>query len=171
MEHNRISLIYYICDAMRASTESGTLNKNSVENNSSVEYSKISRYDEYTSLVMRWSNSAGTKAGDTKIFYKNSGDYRLLEADGNGGYVEIARGTYKKVVRFMEDYLEKMIGAFVGILKNLGFSKEEVMGIGAFVGENEQMMTEIVDRLEEKQFKVTTQEAMNIIAQVIKETR
>ena len=71
----------------------------------------------------------------------------------------------------MEDYLEKMIGAFVGILKNLGFSKEEVMGIGAFVGENEQMMTEIVDRLEEKQFKVTTQEAMNIIAQVIKETQ
>lgn len=46
---------------------------------------------------MQWSNSAGTKAGDTKIFYKNSGDYRLLEADGNGGYVEIARGTYKKV--------------------------------------------------------------------------
>lgn len=71
----------------------------------------------------------------------------------------------------MEDYLEKMIGAFVGILKNLGFSKEEVMGIGAFVGENEQMMTEIVDRLEEKQFKVTTQEAMNIIAQVIEETQ
>lgn len=71
----------------------------------------------------------------------------------------------------MEDYLEKMIGAFVGILKNLGFSKEEVIGIGAFVGENEQMMTEIVDRLEEKQFKVTTQEAMNIIAQVIEETQ
>ena len=71
----------------------------------------------------------------------------------------------------MEDYLGKMIGAFVGILKNLGFSKEEVIGIGAFVGENEQMMTEIVDRLEEKQFKVTTQEAMNIIAQVIKETQ
>lgn len=84
-------------DAMRASTESGTLNKNSVENNIGVEYSKRSRYDEYTSLVMQWSNSAGTKAGDTKIFYKNSGDYRLLEADGNGGYVEIARGTYKKV--------------------------------------------------------------------------
>lgn len=71
----------------------------------------------------------------------------------------------------MEDYLEKMIGAFVGILKNLGFSKEEVMGIGAFVGENEQMMSEIVDRLEEKQFKVTTQEAMNIIGQVIEENR
>lgn len=97
MEHNRISLIYYICDAMRASTESGTLNKNSVENNSGVEYSKRSRYDEYTSLVMQWSNSAGTKAGDAKIFYKNSGDYRLLKADGNGGYVEIARGTYMKV--------------------------------------------------------------------------
>ena len=91
-------------DAMRASTESGTLNKNSVENNSGVEYSKRSRYDEYTSLVMQWSNSAGTKAGDTKIFYKNSGDYRLLEADENGGYVEIARGTYKKV----RDYCERL---------------------------------------------------------------
>ncbi|MGN1479535.1 MAG: hypothetical protein ACI4XH_07200, partial [Acutalibacteraceae bacterium] len=62
-----------------------------------MEYSKRSRYDEYTSLVMQWSNSAATKVGDSKIFCKKAGDYRLLKADGEGGYVEIARGNYRKV--------------------------------------------------------------------------
>lgn len=67
--------------------------------------------------------------------------------------------------------MEKMIYSFVGILKNLGLSKEEVMGIGAFLGENERMMVEIVDLLEEQNFKTTHQETMNIIGQVIKKNQ
>ena len=48
--------------------------------------------------------------------------------------------------------------------------QEEIMGVIAII-KTEEQMDKIVDRLEEKQFKVTTQEAMNIIAQVIEETR
>lgn len=68
----------------------------------------------------------------------------------------------------MNEYTEKKIMAFMRILTKLGLNKDEVCGICSFL-ETEEMMIEMLDRLEAKDFKMTPQEAMNICAGVIKE--
>ena len=68
----------------------------------------------------------------------------------------------------MNEYTRKKIGAFMGILKKLGLQKEEIFAISSLM-KTEEMMLEIVDRLEAKDFKLTPQETMNICGQVIKE--
>ena len=70
----------------------------------------------------------------------------------------------------LDEKLTEIERIFIRILDNLGLSVEEIMGVIAII-KTEEQMDKIVDRLEEKQFKVTTQEAMNIIAQVIKENQ
>lgn len=70
----------------------------------------------------------------------------------------------------LDEELTEIERIFIRILDNLGLNVEEIMGVIAII-KTEEQMDKIVDRLEEKQFKVPTQEAMNIIAQVIKETR
>ena len=70
----------------------------------------------------------------------------------------------------LDEKLTEIERIFIRILDNLGLSVEEIMGVIAII-KTEEQMDKIVDRLEEKQFKVTTQEAMNIIAQVIEETQ
>lgn len=70
--------------------------KSSIDTERSVKYSNKTRYDEFTSLVMQWAYSASTEVGDTKIFANKSGKFSLFEKTENG-YIEIARGNYKKV--------------------------------------------------------------------------
>ena len=68
----------------------------------------------------------------------------------------------------MNEYTKKKIMAFMRILTKIGLEKEQVLGICSFL-KTEEMMLEMIDRLEEKDFKVTPQEAMNICCAVIKE--
>ncbi|MBQ8782206.1 MAG: hypothetical protein IJZ57_00330 [Clostridia bacterium] len=157
-------------DALRSNTVIGTQGENTVETDGGMEYSKRSYYDEYTSLVMRWANSAGTKEGDTKIFCKKSGDYRLLEADGNGGTIEITRGNYKKVSAIYERLYRKKLTHFMGMLSACGLSKEEIFATCSEM-KTEKMMLDIADKLEKKYPNLTPQETMNIIGQVIKENQ
>lgn len=100
-------------DALRTSKEKGTANGTQgevdVDNSDSVVYSKrqqtkkkSSVYKEYDSLAMRWANKAVRKKGDIGVISNEGKDFRLLEADGNGGFVELARGNYKKVSAIYE---------------------------------------------------------------------
>lgn len=57
---------------------------------------------------MRWANEADRTEGDTKVFCKNGRDFRLLEADGNGGFVELARGNYRKVAELYDEIKEEV---------------------------------------------------------------
>ena len=68
----------------------------------------------------------------------------------------------------MTEYMEKKIEAFMSILIQLGLDADSVMGISSMM-DNEDMMIEIVDRLEAKDFKVSPQETLNICGQVIEE--
>lgn len=54
----------------------------------------------------------------------------------------------------------------MGILKSLGVDKEQILGICTML-ETEDMMLEMVDKLEEKNFDLTPQETVNICYQVI----
>ena len=121
-------------NALRSSTAIGTQGENAVETDSKKEYSKRSYYNEYDSLVMRWANSAGTKEGDTKIFCKKSGDYRLLEADGNGGTVEIARGNYKKVSAIYERGIREADRSLHRNLEEYGLDERRHNGYRSFRG-------------------------------------
>ena len=69
----------------------------------------------------------------------------------------------------MNDYTAKKIQAFMGILKHCGLKKEEIFGIVSMM-KTEEMVQEIVNQLESKDFKTTPQETMNICGQVIKES-
>lgn len=106
-------------DALRKSKEKGTANGTQgevdVDNSDSVVYSKrqqtkkkSSVYNEYDSLAMKWANEADRAEGDTKVFCKNGRDFRLLEADGNGGFVELARGNYRKVAELYDEIEEEV---------------------------------------------------------------
>lgn len=66
---------------------------------------------------------------------------------------------------------DEQIIAFMGILKKLGLTKVEICGLSSLINESDEMLLEIVDRLEVKDFKLTPQETMNICAQVIKENQ
>lgn len=68
----------------------------------------------------------------------------------------------------MNKHTEEQLTRFMGILKALKVPKEQIFGICSFL-KTEDMMLEMLDRLEAKDFKMTPQEAMNICAGVIEE--
>ena len=68
----------------------------------------------------------------------------------------------------MNKHTEEQLTRFMGILKALGVDKEQIFGICSLL-ETEDMMLEIVDRLESREFQLTPQETMNICGGVIKE--
>lgn len=126
-------------DALRTSKEKGTANGTQgevdVDNSDSVVYSKrqqtkkkSSVYKEYDSLAMRWANEADRAEGDTKIFCKNGRDFRLLEADGNGGFVELARGNYKKVSAIYERSIRETDSSIRRDIEAYGLNKRRHNG-------------------------------------------
>ena len=66
----------------------------------------------------------------------------------------------------LNNYTREKIGAFIQILKSLGVEKEQIRGVCGML-ETEDMMHEILDRLEAEGFKTTPQETMNICGEVI----
>ena len=68
----------------------------------------------------------------------------------------------------MNAHTEKQLTRFMGILKALGLTKDEILGICAFL-DTEDMMLEMVDRLEARDFKLTPKETMDICYQVMVE--
>ena len=70
----------------------------------------------------------------------------------------------------MNKHTETQLMRFMGILKALGLTKEEILGICSTL-KTENMMIEMVNRMEAKNFKLTPRETMNICGQVIKENR
>ena len=70
----------------------------------------------------------------------------------------------------MNEYTSNKIRAFMHILKELGLNKTEICGICSLL-KTEEMLQEMLNRLESKEFKTTPQETMNICSQVIKENK
>ena len=68
----------------------------------------------------------------------------------------------------MNDYTQLQMMRFMGILKAMKLTKDQVLGICSFM-KKEEMVTEILQRLKEKKFKTNPQETMNICTAVIKE--
>ena len=68
----------------------------------------------------------------------------------------------------MNEYTKEKLEAFMQILIKLGLSKDQVCGICSSL-KTEDMMLEMLDRLEERDFKLTPQETINICCAVIKE--
>lgn len=73
-----------------------SLNKSDIDTAESVKYSNRTKYNEFSSLVMQWANSASTEIGDVKIFARKSDDFHLFEKTEDG-CIEITSGKYKKV--------------------------------------------------------------------------
>ena len=67
----------------------------------------------------------------------------------------------------MNEHTEKQLIEFMSILKALKLSKIEILGICSML-ETEDMLFEMLDKMEEKDFKLTPQETMNICGGVIK---
>ena len=68
----------------------------------------------------------------------------------------------------MSEPTERQMKAMVGILKKLGLTWYEVEGIITFINSQE-ILLEMVDRLEVKDFKLTPRETVNICGQVLEE--
>lgn len=68
----------------------------------------------------------------------------------------------------MNKHTEDQLRRFMGILRALEVPKDQIFGICSFL-ETEEMMLEMVRRLEERDFKVTPQETINICCGVIEE--
>ena len=67
----------------------------------------------------------------------------------------------------MNEHTEKQITTFMRILIALGLNETEILGICAML-KTEDMLFEMLDKMEEKDFKLTPQETMNICGGVIK---
>ena len=67
----------------------------------------------------------------------------------------------------MREPTEKQYIEFMSILKSLKLSKIEILGICSML-ETEDMLFEMLDKMKEKDFKLTPQETMNICGGVIK---
>ena len=67
----------------------------------------------------------------------------------------------------MNRYTEEQLTRFMGILKALKLTKEEIFGICTFM-KTEEMMMEVLEEMEKKDFKLTKQEIMNIVGEVVK---
>ena len=66
----------------------------------------------------------------------------------------------------MREPTEKQYIEFMSILKALKLSKIEILGICSML-ETEDMLFEMLDKMKEKDFKLTPQETMNICGGVI----
>ena len=67
----------------------------------------------------------------------------------------------------MNEHTEKQLIEFMSILKALKLSKIEILGICSML-KTEDMLFEMLDKMKEKDFKLTPQETMNICGGVIK---
>lgn len=67
----------------------------------------------------------------------------------------------------MNQHTFNQITRFMGVLKNFDLTKDEIFMITSMM-QTEDMMLEVVDGLEEKDFKATNQEVMNIVGKVVK---
>ena len=67
----------------------------------------------------------------------------------------------------MNRHTEEQLTRFMGILKALKLTKEEIFGICTFM-KTEEMMMEVLEEMEKKDFKLTKQEIMNIVGEVVK---
>lgn len=70
----------------------------------------------------------------------------------------------------MNEYTRNKIEAFMEVLIELGLEKDQVCGICSMM-KTEEMMLEILDRLEVREFKLTPQETLNICGDVIEENQ
>ena len=70
----------------------------------------------------------------------------------------------------MNEYTRNKIEAFMEVLIELGLEKDHVCGICSMM-KTEEMMLEILDRLEAREFKLTPQETLNICGKVIMENQ
>lgn len=85
------------------STKNGTDTKKPLETVNTKRYNKSTKYDEYNSLVYQWSYSTSTQPGDMRIFNNKGKDFRLLQAIGDGSYVEMAKGSFEKVASIYDE--------------------------------------------------------------------
>lgn len=67
----------------------------------------------------------------------------------------------------MNEHTEKQLIEFMSILKALKLSETEILGICSML-KTEDMLFEMLDKMEEKDFKLTRQETVNICGGVIK---
>ena len=67
----------------------------------------------------------------------------------------------------MNEHTEKQITTFMRILIALGLNETEILGICSML-ETEDMLFEMLEKMVEKNFKLTPQETMNICGGVIK---
>ena len=67
----------------------------------------------------------------------------------------------------MNEHTEKQLIEFMSILKALKLIETEILGICSML-KTEDMLFEMLDKMEEKDFKLTRQETVNICGGVIK---
>ncbi len=67
----------------------------------------------------------------------------------------------------MNEYTQEQLTRICGILKSIGLQKEQIFGIMSML-ETEEMATELVEKIAEKNFNLTPQETMNLFAQIVK---
>lgn len=67
----------------------------------------------------------------------------------------------------MNEHTEKQLIEFMSILKALELTETEILGICSML-KTEDMLFEMLDKMEEKDFKLTRQETVNICGGVIK---
>ena len=67
----------------------------------------------------------------------------------------------------MNELTEEQIIAFMSILIKLDLNQTQALGISAML-KNEEMLFEMLEKMVEKDFKLTPQETMNICGGVIK---
>ena len=68
----------------------------------------------------------------------------------------------------MNEHTRKQLTRFMGILKALGLTKDEIFGICSFL-KTESMVAEMITKLEEKDFKLTPYQVKQICYQVIED--
>ena len=70
----------------------------------------------------------------------------------------------------MNKHTQEQLTRFMGILKALKVPKEQIFGICSLL-KTEEMMVEMVRRMEARDFKLTPQETLNICGDVIEENQ
>lgn len=82
------------------------------------------RYNEYNTQAMIWSNSNKTQIGDVKIMYKPKVGYTLIECTKQDeGFIELITGNYKEIKR-LEQLYSKQITGFNGNVDKFGNFKD-----------------------------------------------
>ena len=101
------------------------LNKSNVQySNKNVVKKTKTRYNEYNTQAMIWSNSNKTKIGDVKIMYKPKVGYTLIECTKQDeGFIELITEKYKEIKRLEQLYSEQITG-FNGNVDKFGDFKD-----------------------------------------------